>query len=389
MCIRDSIVYYGPLSSAAFFLQPLMREDAFMDDSNAFPWIVIIDSDEQDVNLFEPQMVKRWEKLTFYDKLYIMQGEVIEPHVGLPWCSPSTFTRAGVERASIFVMPHSSEAVHPENLLGDEEVIRVLRNLREHVMIHRHAKDVMRFKPLFIVELLHRHHIEYIRRPLPRPMAYAAGQVVHAQFMDIFPGKMFYSSASLPILEHLISSWDTRPYVDVSDRHLGYNHIESCHLVLRDVPASFHNKSFGEFFDHCAANYCVCMGLYRHHHEWGLHEEARSELGKNDPAEQNAEEHADEQMLRDLRYVYVNPRPRDILHPKDKAYLLVNMTWYDSDLWHTTTPADVLHTPKDSPAAAGAAEAARASAGPAASPGEQSMEMGLLNEACLKRDVDM
>lgn len=33
-------------------------------------------------------------------------------------------------------------------------------------------------------------------------------------------------------------------------------------------------------------------------------------------------------MIRMCRYVYLNPRRQDIIHPKDKVYLLVNTLWY-------------------------------------------------------------
>jgi len=312
--LKNHIIFYGPLSSAAYFLQPLARE------CQPQHVVFIIDSTEKiDRHLLE--------QICFYENLHIVIGDITESNAGLPWCRPSTFIRAGVERAALFVMPNMHGTVdESDSLLGDERVVQVLRNLREHKMHNLKTVDVIGVKPKFMVELLHRHHIEYIRRPLPRPMAYASGQVYSNDFLQSFPAKMFHSSANLPILEHMISSWDSRVFVDVPKESCrGSKVMESCHVVLKKIPVEFHNKPFVEFYEFCTQSHTLCLGLYRHHADWDVIAEQRSnsmcDAGLLADKQDNQ---LDAEVARDLRYVYVNPRQHDLIGTRDKCYLMVN-----------------------------------------------------------------
>lgn len=256
-----------------------------------------------------------------------MIGDITESNAGLPWCRPSTFIRAGVERAALFVMPNMHGPVdEADSLLGDERVVQVLRNLREHKMHNLKTVDVIGVKPKFMVELLHRHHIEYIRRPLPRPMAYASGQVYSNDFLQSFPAKMFHSSANLPILEHMISSWDSRVFVDVPKESCrGSKVMESCHVVLKKIPVEFHKKPFVEFYEFCTQNHTLCLGLYRHHADWDEIAEKRStSMQCAGLLADKQDNQLDAEVARDLRYVYVNPRQQDLIGTRDKCYLMVN-----------------------------------------------------------------
>ena len=84
----------------------------------------------------------------------------------------------------------------------------------------------------------------------------------------------------------MISSWDCEPHVDISDRELGYKSLESCRIILEDIPQRFHGQQFIKFFEHCSLHYCVCMALYR----------AYKDADINTPLSQKSDDESDAMM---------------------------------------------------------------------------------------------